>query len=98
MIQTVCIFFQNYQGNGGKMGKHDYNLYHYVVCTEDRALSEFKTKEQLTKQLNVILKGAWKFSADVILLEREDDILAIKIILGEDYVKHACLDDPEGLI
>lgn len=74
------------------MDKHDYDLYHYVVCIREL------DKEQYTNQFNSILRGSWKFSDDVILLENEDDILAIKIILGEDYVKHACLDDPDGAI
>lgn len=78
------------------MGKHNYNLYHYVVCVEDWVLDS-PTKQQLFNQFEKTLKGDWKVSADIILLEKEDDILALRIILGKDYIRYACLDDPEGL-
>lgn len=80
------------------MAKHDYNLFHYVVCVEDWVLDNSTTKQQLLDQFEKTLKGDWKISADMILLENKDDILALRIILGEDYVRYACLDDPEGKI
>jgi len=83
--------------SGEKMATHNYDLFHYVVCVEDWTLDNPKTKQQLLEQFETVLKGDWKISADTILLEKEEDILAIRIILGEDFVRHACLDDPEGL-
>jgi len=77
------------------MATHDYDLYHYVVCVEDWVLDP-KKKGQLFNQFNTTLTGHWTVSADMILLEKEEDILALRIILGEDFIRYACLDDPEG--
>jgi len=76
------------------MARHDYNLFHYVVIAEDWVLD----KQRFLEQFEKTLVGDWKVSADMILLEKEDDILALRIILGEDFIRYACLDDPEGLI